>query len=252
MRVAITTGGPLAAQSLRKMRRGREVVKNASLYVYPGELVGLLGPRYSGKRTILRIIAGITAASSGNISVDGHDVGKVSARGRRHLGIAYVPGRPGLDGRWCLSNLFAASPFNGRTTVTTRIQGALTCSEPVLDRRAKNFEGSLQEFFLSHLRNTLVAALSGGERLRCELAHAYASRAKFMLLDEPFSSIDARAAEDIRYLVRRLVERGIGLLITDRNVRTLGLLDRAYIISDGQIVTSGAPRDDEELLLDPA
>jgi lipopolysaccharide export system ATP-binding protein len=242
MRVAMTNSGPLAVQSLRKVRRGRHVVKNASLCVYQGELVGLLGPRYSGKRTILQTIAGITAASGGEISVDGHDVGKVSERGRRHLGIAHVPGRPDLDGRWCLPNFFAASLFSGKMTVAKRILGALTRSED-LDRRA-NLESLLEEFFLSRVRNTSVAALSGGERLRCELARACASRPKFMLLDEPFSSIDARAAEDIRYLVRRLPKRGIGLLITDRNAReTLDLCDRAYIISDGQIVESGSSQE---------
>ena len=219
----------LAAHAVEKSFGDRKVVKGASLYVRRGEAVGLLGPNGAGKTTIFYMITGLIAADRGRIELDGHDVTTLPMYQRARLGIGYLPQE--------------ASIFRG-LTVEENIRAVLEVVEPNKKRREHDLDALLDEFNITKLRKTPSIALSGGERRRCEIARALASRPNYMLLDEPFAGIDPIAVGDLQVLVRHLTNRGIGVLITDHNVReTLGLTDRAYIIYSGEVLMEGRTDD---------
>jgi len=219
----------LAAHAVEKSFGDRKVVKGASLYVRRGEAVGLLGPNGAGKTTIFYMITGLIAADRGRIELDGHDVTALPMYQRARLGIGYLPQE--------------ASIFRG-LTVEENIRAVLEVVEPSKKRRERDLNALLEEFNITRLRKTPSIALSGGERRRCEIARALASRPNYMLLDEPFAGIDPIAVGDLQVLVRHLTNRGIGVLITDHNVReTLGLTDRAYIIYSGEVLMEGRTDD---------
>jgi lipopolysaccharide export system ATP-binding protein len=226
--------GILAVYQLGKTYRSRQVVADVSLYVRRGEAVGLLGPNGAGKTTVFYMITGLVMPDKGAIELDGSDVTPLPMYRRARLGIGYLPQE--------------ASIFRG-LSVEDNIKAVLEMSEPDRDRRAAELESLLEEFDIKRLRKTPSLALSGGERRRCEIARALAGHPTFMLLDEPFAGIDPIAVGDIQDLVRHLTSRGIGVLITDHNVReTLGLIDRAYIIHSGHVLTEGSP---EEIVANP-
>lgn len=219
--------GTLIARNLTKAYRGREVVKGVSFGVRAGEAVGILGPNGAGKTTCFYMITGLVPVDSGTIEIDGFDVTSMPMYRRSRLGIGYLPQE--------------ASIFRG-LSVENNIKAVLEVVEKDRKKRAYELDALLEEFKISHLRKAPSIALSGGERRRLEIARALASRPNFMLLDEPFAGIDPIAISDIQQLVRHLTSRGIGVLITDHNVReTLGLVDRAYIIHAGQVLTHGKP-----------
>jgi lipopolysaccharide export system ATP-binding protein len=222
-------GGPgvLAVAGLRKSYRSRTVVHEAGLTVRNGEAVGLLGPNGAGKTTIFYMITGLVSADRGTISLDGHDITHLPMYRRARLGIGYLPQE--------------ASVFRG-LSVEDNIRGVLEVVERDRRERERKLDALLEEFDIARLRKSPSIALSGGERRRCEIARALASSPSFVLLDEPFAGIDPIAVGDIQDLVRHLKGRGIGVLITDHNVReTLGLIDRAYIIHSGRVLTEGTP-----------
>jgi lipopolysaccharide export system ATP-binding protein len=217
--------GLLAVHGVEKSFVGRKVVKGVSFYVRKGEAVGLLGPNGAGKTTVFYMVTGLIKADEGRIELDGHDVTKLPMYQRARLGIGYLPQE--------------ASIFRG-LTVEDNIRSVLEVVEPDKKRRARDLDALLEEFNIARLRKTPAIALSGGERRRCEIARALATRPNYMLLDEPFAGIDPIAVGDIQSLVRHLTNRGIGVLITDHNVReTLGLTDRAYIIYSGEVLMEG-------------
>lgn len=217
--------GSLVATGLSKSYRDKIVVSDASLMVRNGEAVGLLGPNGAGKTTIFYMITGLVPVDRGRITLDGHDITGFPMYRRARLGIGYLPQEPSI--------------FRG-LSVEDNIRAVLEFVEPNRDRREAELDGLLEEFDIKRLRKSPSMALSGGERRRCEIARALASRPTFMLLDEPFAGIDPIAVGDIRALVRHLTARQIGVLITDHNVReTLGLIDRAYIIHSGRVLMEG-------------
>ena len=221
--------GYLAAHSLQKSYGGRRVVNGVSLYVRRGEAVGLLGPNGAGKTTAFYMITGLIKAESGQIELDGHDVTHLPMYQRARLGIGYLPQE--------------ASIFRG-LNVEDNIRAVLEVVEPDRRRRDNDLNALLEEFEITRHRKTPSIALSGGERRRVEIARALASRPNYMLLDEPFAGIDPKAVVEIQRLVRRLTNRGIGVLITDHNVReTLDLTDRSYIIYSGQVLMEGRKDD---------
>src|ERR1700716_1569412 len=203
--------GYLAVHSVEKSFGSRQVVRGVSIYVRRGEAVGLLGPNGAGKTTVFYMITGLIKADRGTIELDGHDVTKLPMYQRARLGIGYLPQE--------------ASIFRG-LTVEQNIRAVLEVVEPSKKKREAELEALLDEFNITRLRKTPSIALSGGERRRVEIARALATRPNYMLLDEPFAGIDPIAVGDIQALVRHLTQRGIGVLITDHNVReTLGLTD---------------------------
>jgi len=221
--------GYLAVHSVEKSFGSRQVVRGVSMYVRRGEAVGLLGPNGAGKTTVFYMITGLIKADRGAVELDGHDVTKLPMYQRARLGIGYLPQE--------------ASIFRG-LTVEQNIRAVLEVVEPSKKKREAELDALLDEFNITRLRKTPSIALSGGERRRCEIARALATRPNYMLLDEPFAGIDPIAVGDIQDLVRQLTNRGIGVLITDHNVReTLGLTDRAYIVYAGEILTEGSPDD---------
>jgi len=221
--------GWLTVHHVRKSYKQRLVVRGVSLAVGRGESVGLLGPNGAGKTTVFYMITGLVPADAGHITIDGMDVTRLPMYRRARLGIGYLPQE--------------ASIFRG-LTVEKNIMAVLEIVEPSAKKRREKLDSLLEEFRITHLRKSPSIALSGGERRRCEIARALASGPSFMLLDEPFAGIDPIAVGDIQELVRHLTERGIGVLITDHNVReTLSLIDRAYIIYDGQVLTQGKPEE---------
>ena len=223
--VSAKTG--LVATNLGKRFQRRPVLRDVSISVKRGEAVGLLGPNGAGKTTCFYIITGLISADVGSIMLDGHDITGLPMYRRARLGIGYLPQE--------------ASIFRG-LTVEQNIRAVLEVVEPVVDVREAMLDELLAEFSISHLRRTPALALSGGERRRVEIARALATQPHFILLDEPLAGIDPIAVNDIRELVRHLKNRGIGVLITDHNVReTLGLIDRAYIIHSGHVLTEGSP-----------
>jgi lipopolysaccharide export system ATP-binding protein len=222
-------GGYLAAHAVEKSFGGRRVVKGASLYLRRGEAVGLLGPNGAGKTTIFYMMTGLIKADSGRVELDGHDVTALPMYQRARLGIGYLPQE--------------ASIFRG-LNVEDNIRAVLEMVEPDRRRRERDLDALLEEFNIARLRKTPTIALSGGERRRVEIARSLATRPNYMLLDEPFAGIDPIAVGDIQALVRHLRARGIGVLITDHNVReTLGLTDRAYIIYSGEVLMEGQTED---------
>lgn len=219
----------LIADGLGKRFKKRPVVRGASLKIQRGEVVGLLGPNGAGKTTCFYMITGLIAPDYGSITLDGHDITDLPMYRRARLGIGYLPQE--------------ASIFRGMT-VEQNIRAVLEVVEPKRNRREARLEALLAEFSITHLRRAPALALSGGERRRVEIARALASQPHFILLDEPFAGIDPIAVGDIRELVKHLKDRGLGVLITDHNVReTLDIIDRAYIIHDGAVLMEGNPRD---------
>jgi lipopolysaccharide export system ATP-binding protein len=219
----------LSVHGVAKTFVGRKVVRGVSLYVRKGEAVGLLGPNGAGKTTVFYMITGLIKADEGRIELDGCDVTQLPMYQRARLGIGYLPQE--------------ASIFRG-LTVEENIRAVLEVVEPDARRRAHDLEALLEEFNIARLGKTPAIALSGGERRRVEIARALATRPNYMLLDEPFAGIDPIAVGDIQTLVRHLTNRGIGVLITDHNVReTLGLTDRAYIIYSGEVLMEGRADD---------
>jgi len=219
--------GWLTASGVRKSYKRRMVVRGVDLAVCRGEAVGLLGPNGAGKTTVFYMITGLVPADAGRITINGQDVTRLPMYRRARLGIGYLPQE--------------ASIFRG-LTVEQNIMAVLELVEPNRRRRREQLDELLEEFRITRLRKSPSIALSGGERRRCEIARALASRPTFMLLDEPFAGIDPIAVGEIQQLVRHLTRRGLGVLITDHNVReTLSLVDRAYVIADGQVLTQGSP-----------
>jgi lipopolysaccharide export system ATP-binding protein len=219
----------LAVHGVEKSFGGRKVVKGVNLYVRRGEAVGLLGPNGAGKTTVFYMITGLIKADRGRVDLDGFNISALPMYQRARLGIGYLPQE--------------ASIFRG-LTVEDNIRSVLEIVEPSRRRREAELNNLLDEFDIARLRKTPSIALSGGERRRVEIARALASRPNYMLLDEPFAGIDPIAVGDIQALVRHLTSRGIGVLITDHNVReTLGLTDRSYIIYSGQVLMEGRTED---------
>jgi lipopolysaccharide export system ATP-binding protein len=219
--------GGLVATGLGKQFKKRPVVRNVSLSLRRGEAVGLLGPNGAGKTTTFYMITGLIQPDTGTISLDGAEISALPMYRRARLGIGYLPQE--------------ASVFRG-LTVEQNITAALDVVEADRDRRAAMLDALLAEFGISHLRRTPALALSGGERRRVEIARALATGPNYILLDEPLAGIDPIAVGEIRDLVSHLKHRGLGVLITDHNVReTLEIIDRAYILHDGQVLMEGVP-----------
>ncbi|KIL99760.1 Lipopolysaccharide ABC transporter ATP-binding protein LptB [Paramagnetospirillum magnetotacticum MS-1] len=217
----------LLAQNIGKSFKGRPVLRDVSISVQRGEAVGLLGPNGAGKTTCFYCITGLINPDTGSISLDGTEITDLPMYRRARLGIGYLPQE--------------ASIFRG-LSVEGNIMAVLEVVEPDLERRQHDLESLMAEFSISHLRRAPAMALSGGERRRVEIARALACRPHFILLDEPLAGIDPIAVSDIRDLVSHLKHRGIGVLITDHNVReTLDLIDRAYILHDGAVLMEGRP-----------
>jgi lipopolysaccharide export system ATP-binding protein len=224
----------LAAHGLDKSFGGRKVVNNVSIHLRRGEAVGLLGPNGAGKTTVFYMITGLIKADRGRIELDGQDVTQLPMYQRARLGVGYLPQE--------------ASIFRG-LNVEDNIRSVLEMIEPDRRRREAALTALLDEFGIARHRKTPAIALSGGERRRVEIARALASRPSYMLLDEPFAGIDPKAVVEIQKLVRHLTNRGIGVLITDHNVReTLELTDRSYIIYAGQVLMEG---DKDAIVNDP-
>ena len=217
----------LVARDLGKTFGRRPVVRGVSLELHRGEAVGLLGPNGAGKTTVFYMITGLIAADQGSITLDGKDVTALPMYKRARMGIGYLPQE--------------ASIFRG-LSVEDNIRAVLELTVKDKARRESQLRELLDEFSITHLRHSPAVALSGGERRRVEIARALAAEPEFMLLDEPFAGIDPIAISDIRQLVRQLTSRGIGVLITDHNVReTLELIDRALIIHEGRVLMNGTP-----------
>lgn len=225
----VASSNRLTVSSVVKSFKKRPVVRGVSLTLEPGQAVGLLGPNGAGKTTVFYMITGLIPADEGRIVIDGYDVTRLPMYRRARLGIGYLPQE--------------ASIFRG-LTVEGNIRAVLEVVEPDKKERERQLDALLEEFGITKLRKSPSIALSGGERRRVEIARALASRPSYMLLDEPFAGIDPIAIGDIRALVHHLTSRGIGVLITDHNVReTLELIDRAYIIYDGEVLTEGTPEE---------
>ncbi|HEY2617303.1 MAG TPA: LPS export ABC transporter ATP-binding protein [Acetobacteraceae bacterium] len=223
----VAGGAGLAARGVGKTYRKRPVVRNISIELRRGEAVGLLGPNGAGKTTTFYMIVGLVKPDTGSISLDGADITGMPMYRRARLGIGYLPQE--------------ASVFRG-LNVEQNVMAALEVVEPDRDRRDMMLDELLAEFGIGHLRRTPALALSGGERRRVEIARALATQPSYILLDEPLAGIDPIAVNEIRDLVSHLKDRGIGVLITDHNVReTLGIIDRAYIMHDGRMLMEGRP-----------
>jgi lipopolysaccharide export system ATP-binding protein len=219
----------LIARGLRKRYKQREVVKDFGLSLDAGEVVGLLGPNGAGKTTCFYMIVGLVPADAGEILLDGTDLTALPMHGRARLGVGYLPQE--------------ASIFR-KLTVAQNILAILELRGD-LDRRSRERELAdlLDELQVGHVANSLGASLSGGERRRVEIARALAGKPRLMLLDEPFAGVDPISVGEIQKIVRHLKSRGIGVLITDHNVReTLGICDRAYILNDGAVLAKGTPQ----------
>ena len=225
----IVSNAGLVVENLGKSYGKRPIIRDISLSVKRGEVVGLLGPNGAGKTTTFYSIMGMITPDYGTIYLDGNDITHLPIYRRARLGLGYLPQE--------------ASIFRGMT-VEQNIMAILEVVEKVPGRRNEILEELMAEFSITHLRNVSALALSGGERRRAEIARALASSPSFILLDEPLAGIDPIAVGDVRVLITQLKDRGIGVLITDHNVReTLGIVDRAYIIHDGVVLKEGKPRD---------
>jgi lipopolysaccharide export system ATP-binding protein len=220
----------LRAAQISKQYKSRQVVKNVSLYVNQGEVVGLLGPNGAGKTTSFYMIVGLIRCDQGTIFLDDRDITALPVHARAKLGISYLP----QD----------ASIFR-KLSVTDNIMAILELrKELTQEQRKKNLDHLLHEFRIEHLRDTLGISLSGGERRRVEIARALAIDPKFILLDEPFAGIDPISVVDLKRIISQLKARGIGILITDHNVReTLDICERAYIVNEGILICEGTPQD---------
>ena len=219
----------LAAFNLRKSYGRRRVVDDVTLHVEPGEVVGLLGANGAGKTTTFYMMVGLETPEAGRISLGGEDVTRLPMYLRARLGLGYLPQEPSI--------------FR-KLTVAENLLAVLETMSLRRREQLKRVEELLQEFGIEHVRNTRGESLSGGERRRTEIARALATEPQFILLDEPFAGIDPKAVDDIQTVILYLRDRGIGILVTDHNVReTLGVTDRAYIMAEGKIFRSGKPRD---------
>ncbi len=218
-------GQGLEVVGLRKSYRKRPVIRDVSMTLRRGEVVALLGPNGSGKTTCFYSIAGLVGVDGGQVIVDGRDVTTLPMYRRARLGIGYLPQE--------------VSIFRG-LSVEDNILAILELTEPDRVKRNARLDELLSDFSITHLRRAPALSLSGGERRRCEIARCLAADPKYILLDEPFAGVDPIAVGDIRTLVAQLSDRNIGVLITDHNVReTLEIVDRAYILHDGQVLMSG-------------
>ena len=225
----------LHAQGLRKRYRARDVVRDFSFRLDPGEVVGLLGPNGAGKTTCFYLVVGLVAADAGRIQLDQRDITALPMHVRARLGLGYLPQEP--------------SVFR-RLTVAQNVLAILELRAD-LDRKGREAELArlLEELHVAHLADAKGQSLSGGERRRVEIARALAARPRYMLLDEPFAGVDPISVTEIQKIVRHLKSRGIGVLITDHNGReTLGIVDRAYILNEGVVLAEGEP---DRLLADP-
>ncbi len=225
----------LHAQHLAKSYKKRQVVKDVSMSVDSGTIVGLLGPNGAGKTTCFYMIAGLVAADNGRVLIDNLDITPLPIHGRARAGIGYLPQE--------------ASIFR-KLSVADNILAILeTRADLNRKQRLAKLESLLQEFHITHIRDSLGMSLSGGERRRVEIARALATDPQFILLDEPFAGVDPISVNDIKEIVRHLKDRGIGVLITDHNVReTLDICETAYIVSEGHIIAQGQP---ETILSNP-
>lgn len=225
----------LSATGLIKQYRGLAVVNDVSLKVTAGEIVGLLGPNGAGKTTSFYMIVGLIRSDQGRISLNNRDITREPMHVRARRGIGYLPQE--------------ASVFRRLSVIDNLLAILETRKELNRQQRLKQADALLEEFNIGHLRTQQGISLSGGERRRVEIARALAANPRFVLLDEPFAGVDPISVGDIKSIVRHLAERGIGVLITDHNVReTLGLVDRAYILSGGKVISEGQPA---EVLQDP-
>lgn len=226
----VTEGGSgLRIDNLRKSYKKKVVIRDVSMKLERGEVVALLGPNGSGKTTSFYAIAGLVYPEGGHVSIDGRDVTNLPMYRRAKLGIGYLPQEMSI--------------FRGMS-VEDNIASILDISLKDRQKRRERLEELLSEFSIEHLRSAPALALSGGERRRVEIARCLAADPKYLLLDEPFAGVDPISVGDIRHLVADLKKRGIGVLITDHNVReTLEIVDRAYILHDGQVLMSGTPAD---------
>ncbi|CAM4011258.1 LPS export ABC transporter ATP-binding protein [Palleronia rufa] len=223
--VAAAAATGLNVEHLAKSYRKRPVIRDVSLQLRRGEVVALLGPNGSGKTTCFYAIAGLVTPDGGAVRIDGREVTSLPMYRRARMGIGYLPQEMSI--------------FRG-LSVEDNIMAILELAVPDRQRRRERLETLLDEFSIAHLRATPALALSGGERRRAEIARCLAAEPKYLLLDEPFAGVDPIAVGDIRHLVAGLTDRGIGVLVTDHNVReTLSIVDRAYILHDGRVLMSG-------------
>jgi len=228
--LTVTQGSSgLRIENLRKSYKKRVVIRDVTLELQRGEVVALLGPNGCGKTTTFYAIAGLIYPEGGHVMIDGRDVTNLPMYRRAKLGIGYLPQEMSI--------------FRG-LSVEDNIGAILDISQPDRHKRRERLEELLGDFSIEHLRRAPAMALSGGERRRVEIARCLAAEPKYLLLDEPFAGVDPISVADIRHLVADLKKRGIGVLITDHNVReTLEIVDRAYILHDGKVLMSGTPAD---------
>lgn len=218
----------LTAEGLAKSYKGRQVVKSVSLTIESAQIVGLLGPNGAGKTTSFYMIVGLVPMDAGSIRIDSEDISFLPMHGRARKGIGYLPQE--------------ASIFR-KLTVAENILAILeTRADLSRDEREQRLKALLEEFHITHIRDSLGMSLSGGERRRVEIARALATEPAFILLDEPFAGVDPISVADIKAIITHLKDRGIGVLITDHNVReTLDICEKAYIVSAGQVIAEGSP-----------
>lgn len=220
----------LKAEHLAKSYKNRKVVSDVSLQVESGQIVGLLGPNGAGKTTSFYMIVGLVSRDEGIISIDGQDISILPMHSRSRMGIGYLPQE--------------ASIFR-KLSVEDNIMAVLQTREEIShEERQDRLEDLLDEFHIQHIRHSLGMALSGGERRRVEIARALAANPKFILLDEPFAGVDPISVIDIKKIIEHLRDRGLGVLITDHNVReTLDVCEKAYIVSQGRLIAEGSPQE---------
>jgi len=219
----------LIIQNIKKTYKKNAVVKDISLRISSGEVIGLLGPNGAGKTTSFYMIVGLIPSEHGTIKIDTYDLTKMPIHNRSKLGISYLPQEPSI--------------FR-KMTVSENILSILELQKNSKKQKVEQLEVLLNELSISHIKNNIAISLSGGERRRVEIARCLATNPKFILLDEPFAGIDPIAVIDIQKIIKRLASMGIGVLITDHNVReTLGICDRAYIVNQGRIFASGKPKE---------
>jgi len=217
----------LRAEGLKKRYKSRQVIRNVSLDVNSGEIVGLLGPNGAGKTTCFYMLVGLIACDGGQIRIDATDITREPVYRRAHLGLSYLPQEPSIFRKLTVAeNIAAILELRGLDPAEVE----------------EHLDYLLEDLHITHLRDAAAISLSGGERRRVEIARALAMQPRFVLLDEPFAGIDPISVLDIQKIARFLVERDIGVLITDHNVReTLGICDRAYIINEGEVLAAGEP-----------
>ena len=233
------TGSRLTVSHLMKAYHGRQVVRDVSLEVRSGEVVGLLGPNGAGKTTCFYMIVGLVPSDAGVIELDGRPIGRLPIHRRARIGLSYLPQE---------ASVFRKMSVEENIRAVLELQPAAQGGPLPATEIASRLEALLADLQITHLRGNPAVSLSGGERRRVEIARALANSPRFILLDEPFAGVDPIAVIEIQRIVRFLKERGIGVLITDHNVReTLGICDRAYIINAGTVLASGRP---DEIIAD--